>query len=129
MKIAMFDTKPYDMDSFEALKPEGMKIKYFETRLTEDTVSLAKGYDAVIVFVNDDVNKAVLEALYSLGVKLVALRCAGYNNVDLDYCRAHNIKVANVVGYGEITVAEFAVGLLLNLTRNILLNNLVNRLY
>ena len=118
MKIAMFDTKPYDMDSFEALKPEGMKIKYFETRLTEDTVSLAKGYDAVIVFVNDDVNKTVLEALYSLGVKLVALRCAGYNNVDLKAAKG-KIKVIRVPAYSPHAVAEHTMGMLLTSIRRI----------
>ena len=74
IKVAMFDSKQYDIDSFESLKPEDMKIKYFDTRLTEDTAELARGYDAVIVFVNDDVNANVVDILASLGVKLIALR-------------------------------------------------------
>lgn len=118
MKIAMFDTKPYDMDSFEALKSENMKIKYFETRLTEDTVSLAKGYDAVIVFVNDDVNKEVIEGLYSVGVKLIALRCAGYNNVDLKAAKG-KLKVIRVPAYSPHAVAEHTMGMLLTSIRRI----------
>lgn len=118
MKIAMFDTKPYDMDSFEALKSENMKIKYFETRLTEDTVSLAKGYDAVIVFVNDDVNKEVVEGLYYVGVKLIALRCAGYNNVDLKAAKG-KIKVIRVPAYSPHAVAEHTMGMLLTSIRRI----------
>ncbi len=118
MKVAMFDSKPYDIDSFDALKPEGMKIKYFETRLSEDTVSLAKGYDAVIVFVNDDVNKTVLDALYSVGVKLVALRCAGFNNVDLKAAK-DKIKVIRVPAYSPHAVAEHTMGMLLTSIRRI----------
>lgn len=114
----MFDSKPYDIDSFDALKPEGMKIKYFETRLSEDTVSLAKGYDAVIVFVNDDVNKTVLDALYSVGVKLVALRCAGFNNVDLKAAKG-KIKVIRVPAYSPHAVAEHTMGMLLTSIRRI----------
>ena len=118
MKIAMFDTKPYDMDSFEAVRAENMKIKYFETRLTEDTVSLAKGYDAVIVFVNDDVNKEVVEGLYSVGVKLIALRCAGYNNVDLKAAKG-KLKVIRVPAYSPHAVAEHTMGMLLTSIRRI----------
>ena len=84
MKIAFFDTKQYDRASFEAnLKNSNIEIKFFETKLNEDTVKLAKGYDAVCVFVNDVVNEEVINALYSYNVKLIALRCAGFNNVDL----------------------------------------------
>ncbi len=114
----MFDSKPYDIDSFEALKSDGMKIKYFETRLSEDTVSLAKGYDAVIVFVNDDVNKTVLDSLYSVGVKLVALRCAGFNNVDLKAAKG-KIKVIRVPAYSPHAVAEHTMGMLLTSIRRI----------
>ena len=82
MKVAFFDTKPYDMPGFDHYAADaGLEIKYFETRLNEDTVSLAAGYDAVCVFVNDTVNANVAEKLYQLGVKVIALRCAGFNNV------------------------------------------------
>ena len=77
MKVAFFDTKPYDMPGFDHYAADaGLEIKYFETRLNEDTVSLAAGYDAVCVFVNDTVNANVAEKLYQLGVKVIALRCA-----------------------------------------------------
>ena len=88
MKVAFFDTKPYDMPGFDHYAADaGLEIKYFETRLNEDTVSLAAGYDAVCVFVNDTVNANVAEKLYQLGVKVIALRCAGFNNVDLRACQ------------------------------------------
>lgn len=78
MKLAFFDTKTYDMPGFDhCAEGTGLEIKYFETRLNEDTVSLANGYDAVCVFVNDTVNAAVIEKLHGYGVKLLVLRCAG----------------------------------------------------
>ena len=84
MKLAFFDTKAYDMPGFDhCAEGTDLEIKYFETRLNEDTVSLANGYDAVCVFVNDTVNAAVIEKLHSYGVKLLVLRCAGFNNVVL----------------------------------------------
>ncbi|MBO4949133.1 MAG: 2-hydroxyacid dehydrogenase [Peptococcaceae bacterium] len=118
MKIAMFDSKQYDIDSFEALKSEDIKIKYFETKLTEDTAYLAKGYDAVVVFVNDTVNSAVIDVLKSLDVKLIALRCAGFNNVNLKYA-ADKIKVIHVPAYSPEAVAEHAIGMLLTSVRRI----------
>ena len=83
-KIAFFDSKEYDKQSFvESNKNDEFEIIYLETRLTEDTCKLAEGYDVVCVFVNDDVNRAVIDKLYEAGIKLIALRCAGYNNVDI----------------------------------------------
>ena len=88
MKAAFFDTKQYDMPSFEKLgKENNIKFKFYETKLNEDTVALAKGCDAVCVFVNDTVNAAVIDRLCELGVKVLALRCAGYNNVDIKYAK------------------------------------------
>ena len=118
LKVAMFDAKQYDIDSFERLKPDNIKIKYFETRLTEDTADLAKGYDAVIVFVNDTVNSAAIDVLNSLGVKLVALRCAGFNNVNLKHAK-DKIKVIRVPAYSPEAVAEHAIGMLLTSVRRI----------
>ena len=81
MKVAFFDTKPYDVPGFDHYAAAaGLEIKYFETRLNADTVSLASGFDAVCVFVNDTVDSAVVEKLYEMGVKVIALRCAGFNN-------------------------------------------------
>ena len=118
IKVVMFDSKQYDIDSFESLKPEDMKIKYFDTRLTEDTAELAKGYDAVIVFVNDDVNANVVDILASLGVKLIALRCAGFNNVNLKAAQG-KITVIRVPAYSPHAVAEHAIGMLLTSIRRI----------
>ena len=85
-KIAFFDAKEYDIASFDAANANGdYKIKYFETKLSPDTVDLAKGYDCVCVFVNDDVGAPVIDRLEELGVRLIALRCAGYNNVDIEH--------------------------------------------
>ncbi|MBO5007882.1 MAG: 2-hydroxyacid dehydrogenase [Clostridia bacterium] len=118
IKVAMFDSKPYDIDSFNSLKGDNIKIKYFETKLTEDTAELAKGYDAVVVFVNDDVNSAVIEALTGLGVRLIALRCAGFNNVNLKAAR-DKISIIHVPAYSPHAVAEHALGMLLTSVRRI----------
>lgn len=119
MKIAFFDTKPYDKNSFNnSLDSKNIEFKFFETKLNEDTVKLAKGYDAICVFVNDTVNAEVINALYSYGVKLIALRCAGFNNVDLK--AAHNkIAVVRVPAYSPYAVAEHTMALLLTSVRRI----------
>jgi D-lactate dehydrogenase len=117
IKVAMFDTKEYDKYFFENNNKDNLKIKYFETKLNKDSVSLAKGYDAVCVFVNDVVDKEVIEELKQLGVKLIALRCSGYNNVDLN--NIDDITVVRVPEYSPYAVAEHAVGLILDLNRKI----------
>lgn len=115
MKIAFFDAKQYDIDSFDAVKGDE-KIKYFETKLNEDTVSLVHGYDAVCVFVNDIVSKEVIEKLDELGVHNLALRCAGYNNVDVS--AAHGkVHITHVPAYSPYAVAEHAMALLLTIVR------------
>ena len=96
MKIAFFDTKPYDIPYFEKYANDlNIEIKFFETRLTQDTVDLAKGYDGVCVFVNDTVNAQVIDRLAEFGVSVVALRCAGFNNVDIKYAhgKVHVLRV------------------------------------
>ena len=119
MKAAFFDTKQYDMPSFEKLgKENNIKFKFYETKLNEDTVSLAKGCDAVCVFVNDTVNAAVIDRLCELGVKVLALRCAGYNNVDIKYAK-NKIKVVSVPAYSPYAVAEHAMALLLTSIRRV----------
>lgn len=119
IKIAFFDAKEYDLASFnKANVTEEFEYKFFETRLTEDTVNLAKGFDVVCVFVNDIVNKAVIDALKSYGVKLVALRCAGYNNVDIEYAYG-KVHVVRVPAYSPYAVAEHAMALLLTSIRRI----------
>ncbi len=118
IKIAMFDSKQYDIDSFETLKGDNIHIKYFETKLNEDTAHLAKGYDGVIVFVNDDVSSGAIDVLCSLGVRLIALRCAGYNNVDLKSAK-DRISIIRVPAYSPHAVAEHAIGMLLTSIRRI----------
>ena len=117
MKVAFFDTKSYDVPGFDHYAADsGLEIKYFETRLNEDTVSLAAGYDAVCVFVNDTVSAPVVETLHALGVKVIALRCAGFNNVDIRACQG-KLPVYRVPAYSPYAVAEHAMALLLTINR------------
>ena len=116
-KIAFFDSKKYDVASFNKINKK-YKIVYFEDKLTIDTVVLAKGYDAVCVFVNDDINSDVIDALVSYGIKALVLRCAGYNNVDLKHAQG-KLKVLRVPAYSPYAVAEHAMALLLSLNRKI----------
>ena len=117
MKLAFFDTKTYDVPGFDRYGvPAGVEIKYFEPNLNEDTVSLAAGFDAVCVFVNDTVNAAVVEKLYQLGVKAIVLRCAGFNNVDIKACQG-KLRVFRVPAYSPHAVAEHAMALLLTINR------------
>ncbi len=119
MKIAFFDAKPYDKPSFDKYGNEaGFKFKYYETKLNEDTVYLAHGYDGVCVFVNDNVNDVVIDRLCELGVKFVALRCAGFNNVDMKHAFG-KIHVLRVPAYSPYAVAEHAMALLLTSIRRI----------
>ena len=119
MKIAFFDTKPYDKPAFERFGEEnGVTFKYFETKLNEDTVDLANGYDGVCVFVNDTVNAKVIDRLCELGVRTVALRCAGFNNVDMSYAFG-KIHVLRVPAYSPYAVAEHTMAILLTSIRRI----------
>ncbi len=117
MKLAFFDTKSYDIPGFERYAvPSGVTIKYFEPNLNADTVSLAAGFDAVCVFVNDTVDADVVDKLYHLGVKMIALRCAGFNNVDIKACQG-KLRVFRVPAYSPYAVAEHAMALLLTINR------------
>ena len=119
MKIAFFDTKPYDKPSFERFgAARGVEFKFFETKLNEDTVELAVGFDGVCVFVNDTVNAAVIDRLCELGVRLVALRCAGFNNVDMKHAFG-KLHVMRVPAYSPYAVAEHAIAMLLTSIRRI----------
>ncbi|MBE6657943.1 MAG: 2-hydroxyacid dehydrogenase [Ruminococcaceae bacterium] len=119
MKLAFFDTKPYDKPAFDQFAAEaGIKIKYYETKLNEDTVDLAAGADAVCVFVNDTVNAEVIDRLQQLGVRTLALRCAGFNNVDVKHAFGR-IHVVRVPAYSPYAVAEHAIALLLTSVRRI----------
>jgi D-lactate dehydrogenase len=116
MKIAFFSTKSYDREFFDKYVSTH-KIIYFEAPLNEQTTNLAAGCNAVCVFVNDKLNAVVIAELKKVGVKLIALRCAGFNNVDLAAAQANNIKVVRVPAYSPHAVAEHAVALILTLNR------------
>ena len=119
IKIAFYDTKEYDRPSFELYgNLHDVEYKFLETKLTEDTVELARGCDAVCVFVNDTVNAAVIDRLQEFGVKMIALRCAGYNNVDVRHAY-RKIHVTHVPAYSPYAVAEHAAAMLLTSVRRI----------
>ena len=117
MKIAFFDSKSYDKQSFKQYEKDYV-ITYYDTRLTKQTVYLAKGYDCICIFVNDIVDKDVIDKLVEYDIKLILLRCAGYNNVDLKYCYG-KIHVFRVPAYSPYAVAEHTMALLLTLNRKI----------
>ncbi|MEO8496710.1 MAG: 2-hydroxyacid dehydrogenase, partial [Planctomycetota bacterium] len=111
MKIVAFSTKPYDREFLEAARLEcSHEVTYLDARLTAETVELAKGFDAVCVFVNDQLGAPVLQALAAHGVEVIALRCAGFNNVDLATAQTLDIRVVRVPAYSPHAVAEHAVG-------------------
>ncbi len=117
MKFAFFDAKPYDIDSFSPYLDD-IDFKFYETKLNEDTADLARDCDGVCVFVNDTVNKSVIDKLYSLGVRIIALRCAGFNNVDVKYAYK-KMHIVHVPAYSPYAVAEHAMALLLTSIRRI----------
>ena len=120
MKVALFGTKGYDRASFEAVAPAFRhELTYLEPRLTPETVVLAAGYDAVCVFVNDEVNRAVIERLAAQGVKMIATRTAGFNQIDLSAAEEFGLPVVRVPAYSPNAISEFTVGLILTLGRQI----------
>ncbi|MDD6463533.1 MAG: 2-hydroxyacid dehydrogenase [Clostridiaceae bacterium] len=119
MTISFYDTKPYDKKYFNIINEQyGFTINYFETKLSARTAKLAEGSDAVCAFVNDDVSAPTIDALNKLGIKIIAMRCAGYNNVDIRYAQ-DKIPVVRVPAYSPHAVAEHAMALLLTLNRRI----------
>ncbi len=118
MKTAFFSTKTYDQEYFEKCNQDNLhELNFFETSLNEHTASLSSGFDAVCVFVNDTLDEQTIEKLSENGIKLIALRCAGFNNVDLKAAAANNIKIVRVPAYSPQAVAEHAVALILTLNR------------
>lgn len=118
-KICFYDTKPYDKTYFEELKAKyDIEIEYFEPKLGPKTAYMAKDFDAVVAFVNDNINKETIDILYENGIKLIAMRCAGYNNVDFK-AAYKKIHVVRVPAYSPYAVAEHAMALLLTLNRKI----------
>ena len=121
MKILFFDTKNYDKDSFEkqiANYPE-IEMDYLKTELAPKTAPLAKGYDAVCAFVSSDVGAETMTVLHEAGVKLILMRCAGFNNVDMDKAKEYGIRVMRVPGYSPEAVAEHAMALALEVNRRL----------
>ena len=119
IKIVFFDAKEYDIASFEKVVDKNVfDCKFLETKLTIDTVELAKECDVVCVFVNDTVDDKVIDKLYEYGIKLIALRCAGYNNVDVRHA-FKKVHVVHVPAYSPYAVAEHAMALLLTSVRRI----------
>lgn len=120
MKILFYGTKNYDEQFFEKLLPSysGIEMKFIEANIHEETASLAKGYDAICAFVNADLSTPVIEELNRQGVRLILMRCAGYNNVDLTAANKYGIKVLRVPGYSPEAVAEHAMALALTANRH-----------
>ncbi len=116
-KIAFYDTKPYDKQSFDKHN-RNYDIHYFEDKLTCETAALANGCSAVCAFVNDSIDACVIDTLEACGVKLLLMRCAGYNNVDLKHARGR-LTILRVPAYSPYAVAEHAMGLILLLNRKI----------
>lgn len=120
MKIAVYSTKSYDRKYFELINAKyGFDLEFFDFMLNESTARLAEHCEAVCIFVNDDGSRKVLEKLAALGVKIVALRCAGFNNVDLKAAQSLGIQVVRVPAYSPEAVAEHTVGLMMTLNRRI----------
>lgn len=118
MNVAVFSTKNWVRDAFDRINlTKGLSLTFLEPRLTYDTAALAQGHDAVCIFVNDQADSRVLDRLHSLGVKLIALRCAGFNNVDLKRASELGMGVVRVPAYSPYAVAEHTLGLALSLNR------------
>lgn len=120
MKIAMFYAKPYETPGFDAANAEhGHEIIYLDAALNAQTAPLAKGFDAVCIFVNDKADAAAIDILAEGGVKLILCRSAGYNQVDLTAAKKHGMTVMRVPAYSPVSIAEHAVGMVLSLVRNL----------
>lgn len=120
MKVAVFSTKKYDQKSFELINKNFQhELAYFDFRLTEQTARMAHGFDAICAFVNDDLSRPVLEELANNNVRLIAMRCAGFDKVDLDAAKSLGIQVVRVPAYSPEAIAEHTLGLMLSLNRRI----------
>ncbi|MGW9232477.1 2-hydroxyacid dehydrogenase [Pseudorhizobium sp. NPDC055634] len=119
MKVTVFSTKPYDRQFLDRGLARGIEWRYSESRLSRETAALAEGSPAICAFVNDDLSRPVLERLAELGVRLVALRSAGFNNVDIGAAEELGLTVARVPAYSPHAVAEYTMALILSLNRKI----------
>lgn len=119
MRVLFFDAKSYDKENFDVYKEKyGFDIKYLKVKLNEETVDFVKGYEIISIFVNDTVNPPVIDKLIEYGVKLIVLRCAGYNNVDVNYINGR-IKLVRVPAYSPYSVAEYTASMVMTLNRKI----------
>ena len=121
MRILFYDATSYDKEAFdkELKNYEGIEITYQEIDISLKTVSLARDYDAICAFVNSDLSKAVIEKLHDIGIRLILLRCAGFNNLDLEAVKACDMTVLRVPGYSPEAVAELAMTLALSVNRHL----------
>ncbi len=119
LKVALFDAKSYDIQSFAARNKDRYAIHPIQAALDKDTAHAAAGFSIISIFVNDVCDAEVVERLAAIGVRLIALRCAGFNNVDLAACRQHSISVVRVPAYSPYAVAEHTVALMLMLNRKL----------
>ena len=118
--VTFFGTQPYEQESFDALNRDfGFEFRYFKGHLSRQTVVATHGAQAACIFVNDTADAEVMRELARNGVRLLALRCAGYNNVDLEAARTFNIPVVRVPAYSPHAVAEYTVAMMLSLNRKI----------
>ncbi len=119
LKVAMFDAQSYDVESFDRHGSGGIAIHWIQASLSQDTVLAAEGCKAVCIFVNDHCDASIARTLASQGVQLIALRCAGFNNVDLQACQQYGLSVVRVPAYSPYAVAEHTVALMLMLNRHL----------
>lgn len=121
MKILFFDTKKYDKESFDKIlsKYEGIEVEYIEADVSERSAKYTKGFDAICAFVSSDLSKKVIDILAENGIKLILMRCAGFNNIDLKSCEKYGITILRVPGYSPEAVAEHAMALALACNRRI----------
>jgi len=118
-RICFYDTKSYDREYFDKFIDDyDFEVDYYETKLTPRTAVLARDHDAVVAFVNDNLSKNTIDRLYDNGIRVVAMRCAGYNNIDLEAAK-DKIKIVRVPDYSPYAVAEHAISLVLSLNRKI----------
>ncbi|GGD51926.1 2-hydroxyacid dehydrogenase [Lacimicrobium alkaliphilum] len=118
MKVGVFSAKQYDRDSLLQAGPD-IEMSFIEARLNQQTLPLAAGFDAICVFVNDQLDKNVIQQLKDMGIRHIALRCAGFNNIDLDAAKQCGISVSRVPAYSPEAVAEHTLALILTLNRKL----------
>ncbi len=123
MKVVFYGSKQYEKSIYKKLTPDTITLDFVSERLSADTVMLSQGASAICCFVSDDLSSDILQQLHQYGIQLITLRSAGYDHIDLKSAKKIGLQVCNAPGYSPNAIAEFATGLLLNLTRKISLGN------